>query len=156
MTPDREIERKYLLRAVPARATAAPVADIEQGYLPGTRLIERVRRIRAGCTTRYYRTVKLGAGVERIQVEEETSREVFDVLWTLTAGKRIRKRRYTVATPGGDWEIDDFLDRQLVLAEIELTRADSPVEIPDWLAPVVEREVTEEKGFTNYELASGL
>ncbi len=156
MTADREIERKYLLRGVPARATAAPVADIEQGYLPGTRLIERVRRIRAGCTTRYYRTVKLGAGVERIQVEEETSREVFDVLWTLTAGKRIRKRRYTVATPGGDWEIDDFLDRQLVLAEIELTRADSPVEIPDWLAPVVEREVTEEKGFTNYELASGL
>jgi len=156
VTPSREIERKYLLRAVPARATAAPVADIEQGYLPGTRLIERVRRIRAGCTTRYYRTVKLGAGIERIQVEEETTREVFDVLWTLTLGKRIRKRRYTVATPGGDWEIDDFLDRQLVLAEIELTRADSPVEIPDWLAPVVEREVTEEKGFTNYELASGL
>ena len=156
MTPSREIERKYLLRAVPARATAAPVADIEQGYLPGTRLIERVRRIRAGCTTRYYRTVKLGAGIERIQVEEETTREVFDVLWTLTLGKRIRKRRYTVATPGGDWEIDDFLDRQLVLAEIELTRADSRVEIPDWLAPVVEREVTEEKGFTNYELASGL
>lgn len=156
MTPDHEIERKYLLRGVPARATAAPVADIEQGYLPGTRLIERVRRIRAGCTTRYYRTVKLGTGVERIQVEEETTREVFDVLWTLTAGKRIRKRRYTVSTPDGDWEIDDFIDRPLVLAEIELPRADIPVEIPGWLAPVVEREVTEEPGFTNYELAKGV
>jgi adenylate cyclase len=153
MTPDREIERKYLLRAVPARATAAPVGDIEQGYLPGTRLIERVRRIRAGCTTRYYRTVKVGTGVERIQVEEETTREVFDVLWTLTVGKRIRKRRYTVATADGVWEIDDFVDRPLVLAEIELERADSKVMIPGWLAAEIEREVTDEAGFSNFDLA---
>jgi CYTH domain-containing protein len=154
MTSDREIERKYLLRAVPPRATAAPVADIEQGYLPGKRLIERVRRIRAGCTTRYYRTVKVGAGVERVQIEEETTREVFDVLWSLTAGKRIRKRRYTVATERGTWEIDDFVGRALVLAEIELVAADAEVHVPDWLASVLEREVTEEPGFTNFELSS--
>ena len=153
MSADREIERKYLLRAVPERARAAPVANIEQGYLPGTRLIERVRRIRAGCATRYYRTVKLGSGIERIQVEEETSREVFDVLWTLTRGKRIQKHRYAVVTDHGTWEIDEFVDRPLVLAEIELERAGAEVRMPDWLASVLEREVTHEAGFTNYELA---
>ena len=52
------------------------------------------------------------------------------------------------------WAIDAFLDRDGVFfAEIELASPDEAVEIPDWLAPALVREVTEEAGFTNLDLA---
>jgi hypothetical protein len=38
-----EIERKYLLRGLPEAARAAPAVELEQGYLPGDRLRERLR-----------------------------------------------------------------------------------------------------------------
>ena len=150
---DREIERKYLLRALPAEAKRAPAEELEQGYLPGERLVERVRRVRGPDGERFYRTVKLGAGVERIEVEEETTRDVFDALWKLTKGRRVVKRRHRVADGDLVWEIDDFRDRALVLAEIELPTTDTVVTFPPWLRDVVEREVTDEGEFTNARLA---
>ncbi|HYW09530.1 MAG TPA: CHAD domain-containing protein, partial [Longimicrobium sp.] len=56
-----EIERKYLLRGMPRLDAGVEVRDIEQGYIPGDRLAERVRRVRTPEGTRWYRTVKLGA-----------------------------------------------------------------------------------------------
>jgi CYTH domain-containing protein len=74
-------------------------------------------------------------------------------MWPLTKGKRLTKRRHRV--PQGDltWEIDEFTDRDLVLAEIELPSAETPVEIPDWLEPWVEREVTGDVAYLNWTLA---
>ena len=46
-------------------------------------------------------------------------------------------------------------DRDLVLAEVEFTKADEAVALPDWLTPVVVREVTGEREYTNAALASG-
>jgi CYTH domain-containing protein len=149
-----EIERKYLLRALPALPRTAAVLEIEQGYLPGERLVERLRREQSHeGVVRYYRTVKLGSGVERTELEDETDRGTFEHLWLLTEGRRLRKRRHVV--PDGDdmWEIDEFLDRPLVLAELEIDRADRPITIPRWLAPVLVREVTDERAFTNRSLA---
>jgi CYTH domain-containing protein len=149
-----EIERKYLLRALPKFPRPSVVLDIDQGYLPGERLVERLRRQQSqDGTLRYFRAVKLGSGVERTELEEETDRKTFDHLWQLTEGRRLRKRRYVV--PEGDdmWEIDEFLDRPLVLAELELEHADEKVKIPDWLERVVVREVTDEKEYTNRSLA---
>lgn len=154
MSAEPEIERKYLLRALPRLPRVADVLEIDQGYLPGQRLVERLRRQqhRDGRTA-YFRTVKMGSGVVRLELEEETTKEVFEHLWLLTEGRRLRKRRYLV--PAGDryWEVDEFLDRDLVLAEQELVDADAPVAIPDWLAPVLVREVTTEKPYTNRSLA---
>lgn len=149
-----EIERKYLLNGRPEFPRATAVLDIDQGYLPGERLVERLRREESQeGAVRYYRTVKLGSGVERIELEDETDKKTFDHLWQLTEGRRLRKRRYVV--PDGDdmWEIDEFLDRPLVLAELELDHADEKVKIPDWLEPVMVREVTDEKEYTNRSLA---
>ena len=149
-----EIERKYLLNGRPKFPRATAVLDIDQGYLPGERLVERLRREESQeGAVRYYRTVKLGSGVERIELEDETDKKTFDHLWQLTEGRRLRKRRYVV--PDGDdmWEIDEFLDRPLVLAELELDHADEKVKIPDWLEPVMVREVTDEKEYTNRSLA---
>jgi CHAD domain-containing protein/CYTH domain-containing protein len=150
----REIERKFLLRELPERVRGAESEVIEQGYVPGARLVERLRRVRADGATRLFRTVKLGTGITRIEIEEETSAEVFQAMWRLTTGHRVRKRRYTVSVADRNWEIDDFLDRDgLVLAEVELPAADAPADPPDWLAPFIVREVTDEARFQNVSLA---
>ena len=149
-----EIERKYLLRALPAMPPVADVLEIDQGYIPGEKLMERLRRQRSrDGTVRYFRTVKLGTGVERMEIEDETDERIFGHLWQLTEGRRLRKRRYLVPVAIGTWEIDEFTDRTLVLAELEIERADSPVAIPDWLNPVLVREVTDESEYTNRSLA---
>ncbi len=101
----------------------------------------------------FYRTVKLGEGVARTEIEEETTQAIFDVLWPLTKGRRLRKRRFEVTVDGVIWEIDEFKHRDLVMAEIELDTEDDAVVYPDWLAPAVQREVTKEPEFQNINLA---
>ena len=151
--PEVEIERKYLLRALPRALRGATPAEIEQGYLPGERLRERVRRVVRDGRERLVRTVKLGAGVSRIEVEEETTRELFDVLWPATRARRVRKRRYAVPEGELTWEVDEFTDRALVLAEVELPAPDTPVVFPSWLATYVVREVTDDPAYLNSTLA---
>lgn len=152
---DREIERKYLLAKLPERVRSARSVEVDQGYLPGQRIQERVRRTRdAEGALRYYRTLKSGSGLERIEIEEETTADFFEAVWPLTRGARVWKRRYFVPEADGVWEVDEFLDRpELALAEFEMEHAEQQVVIPDWLAPVMVREVTFEKGYTNRALA---
>lgn len=149
-----EIERKYLLSRLPDLPLATEVLEIDQGYLPGRNVLERLRRQRArDGTVRHFRSVKLGAGVKRLEFEDETDAHTFEHLWLLTEGRRLRKRRHMVTSGGDVWEIDEFTDRPLVLAELELARADAPVSLPDWLKPVLVREVTDEPAYTNRSLA---
>jgi adenylate cyclase len=154
VSADVEIERKYLLRELPRFPKPATILEVDQGYIPGTKVLERVRRQRSDTgDVRYFRTMKLGSGVERMELEDETDEALFTHLWALTEGRRVKKRRYVVPHGGDRWEIDEFLDRPLVLAELELTRADAPVTLPDWLKPVLVREVTDEIAYTNSSLA---
>ncbi|HEX6040155.1 CHAD domain-containing protein [Longimicrobium sp.] len=149
-----EIERKFLLHRMPKLPKGALKTDLAQGYLPGARLQERVRRVRRrGEPARYYRTVKLGTGISRVEVEEECDESTFRRLWPLTKGRRVRKLRYRVADGDLTWEIDRFRDRDLVLAEIELPSEDHLVTPPDWLRDHVVRDVTGEDEYVNINLA---
>jgi CYTH domain-containing protein len=153
-----EIERKYLLRFVPDHARDGRRVDIAQGYIPGEELHERIRSVSIRHGTgrteeHYYRTVKLGEGVARTEIEEETTAAIFEAMWPLTKGHRLRKRRFHVEEDGRTWEIDEFKNRDLVLAEIELKAEDEAVTFPSWLAPAVQREVTTEPAFQNINLA---
>lgn len=150
-----EIERKYLLSGLPPAVAQATSVEIDQGYLPGTEIRERVRRVRGAHGVHFVRTLKTGTGIERIEIEEETSEQFFLAVWPLTRGCRVQKRRYDVPGAAGlVWEIDEFLDRGgLWLAEVELERADQAVAPPDWLRPYIVREVTNEPEFTNRALA---
>lgn len=151
---DREIERKYLLSGMPAGLTDAPWAEIEQGYLPGAKIIERVRRIRAADGgVRYERTCKLGRGIDRFEFQEDVDEVFFTTVWPLTRGKRVFKRRYKVPAGELTWEIDEFTDRRLVLAEVELERADQSIVIPESIRAVLVREVTDDPDYSNYALA---
>jgi CHAD domain-containing protein/CYTH domain-containing protein len=152
-TEDLEIERKYLLRELPERVRGVAANEIAQGWLPGEKLRERLRCVRdPNGAERCYRTVKLGKGLVRVEIEEETTHELFAALWKHTTERRVRKRRYAVTQGDLTWEIDEFTDRDLVLAEIELPSEDTVAELPDWLAPYVVREVTGEAEFVNYNL----
>ncbi|HEY0995313.1 MAG TPA: hypothetical protein VGD77_04940 [Gemmatimonadaceae bacterium] len=151
---DLEIERKYLLSALPDATRGARHVVMEQGYLPGVRIVERLRHYQGTAgDERWVRSIKAGTGITRIEVEEEVPRELFDQLWPLTLGKRVRKRRYYLPDAGLTWEVDEFLDRELVLAELELPHESHRVHIPEWLAPVLVREVSHEPAYLNTALA---
>lgn len=161
MTPPRtasglplEIERKFLLRACPPVVRALKPTQIDQGWLPGKALKERLRRrVEPDGTVSCWRTIKLGPAEARIELEETTSPDLFASLWPLTRQSRVRKERYTIAEGAHHWEIDVFRDRQLVLAEIELQSMDEVFEVPGWLAPYIVRDVTGETAYFNSELA---
>lgn len=148
-----EIERKFLLKSLPPTIRSAPVSEIEQGWLPGERMRERLRRVRNSEGEQYLRTIKLGAGIQRVELEEKTTVELFRALWPLTAGCRVHKRRYFVEEGGLTWEIDQFMDRELVLAEIELPDPTTAIDLPKWLERFVVREVTEDPAYLNLHLA---
>ena len=151
--PPLEIERKYLLTGVPPDMPRRTTTILHQGYLPGEHIIERLRRTIRAKRTSYARTIKLGTGLVRTEIEEPTTQEVFDALWPLTEGKRVEKQRHAIVAGDVTWEIDVFTDRDLVLAEVELTDEHQEVRLPEWLAPYVERDVTEESTYVNYVLA---
>jgi adenylate cyclase len=150
-----EIERRYLLSALPALPAESERTEIEQGWLPavadGTR--ERLRRLSAPSGVRYYSTIKRGTGLRRSENEREIGADDFAARWPRTAGCRIRKERYRVAAGALLWEIDRFLDLPLVMAEIELPSEDASFEMPQWLARCIVREVTLDGRYTNRALA---
>jgi len=148
-----EIERKFLLSGLPSVARRSPSARIDQGYLPGVAIEERVRRTVNGDQKQFHRTVKLGAGLERTEIEEELGEEEFQRLWRMTRGRRVHKRRYYVMEGEVTWEIDRFRDPAIVVAEVELTSSNGDVPFPSWLQAVLVREVTDEAEYSNAKMA---
>lgn len=149
-----EIERKYLLRDCPPEAATASATLIEQGWLPGDVLRERLRRaIADDGSVRHTRTIKLGPIGARIEIEEDTDAVLFAALWPLTASARIRKRRFTIPDGPHVWEIDVFLDRNLVIAEVELAQITDVPTLPSWLTPYVVRDVSSDPAYLNSVMA---
>jgi CHAD domain-containing protein/CYTH domain-containing protein len=147
-----EIERRFLLRRVPATALAFAREEIEQGWLPGLRLVERITSLAPTAGPATLRTSRPATGAGPSEPDGEVDAELFQTIWPLTAGRRTRKRRHIVADYGLLWEIDQYLDRDLVLLEVA-PGPDALVSLPDWLEPYVVREVTGESDFTARALA---
>lgn len=153
----KEIERKYLLKRLPKDLSKLCTAKFrtEHGWLPGELIHERITF--SGKSGKFFRVIKTGQGLERIEAQEEISIDLFSALWPLTKGKRIVKTRYLVPAENGlIWEIDDFLDRDLQLAEIEIPTVDTEVVIPAWLKDYIAKEVTESSIFLNINLAKSV
>lgn len=161
-----EIERAYLLAQLPAIPKDAVVHRIEQGYLPpdehtadlnatGSELTEgRLRRtIHADGSVDCSHTIKHGEGLVRRELQRAITLKQFEQGWPRTAGRRLRKTRYLITAAPLVWEIDEFDELDLVLAEVELPSPDAKVTIPHWLAAHIVREVTEEPAYRNYNLA---
>ena len=172
-----EIERVYLLRALPTPLPHGEVWRIDQGYLPlqsqvidgnshgsgapipPPQLEGRLRRItHSDGSVEHIHTIKSGVGLVRQETERSIDAETFAREWPRTVGRRLEKLRTRITIGDRLWEIDQFTHIPVVLAECELPSIDTPLDIPDWLAPFIVREVTEEPAFRNAELAlrSGL
>lgn len=155
----QEIERKFLVTL----AEGASLYHLGHGadskrrimqyyimFLPEKGYTERVRaETYDGGVSVYTHTIKRGAGIVREENEREISKEEFhDYLAKGTVGE-IVKTRYLY----GRWEIDLFYTTdQIIVAEIELEDVDeTPPPLPEILTIV--KEVTEDKRWTNVELA---
>jgi adenylate cyclase len=148
-----EIERKFLVRELPADLDRHPASSINQGYLAigpdGSEVRLRWRGEQASLTS------KRGHGVARDEAEIEITQAQYETLWPLTQGRRIEKTRYKIAA--GERlviELDIYGGELtgLVVAEIEFpsrSEADAFV-APSWLGP----EVSEDDGYKNQRLAT--
>lgn len=148
-----EIERKFLLEEPPGGLEDLPGEPIEQGYLaieddgPEVRLRRRAGRAKL--------TVKGAGGLSRTEVEIDLTPEQFEALWPATRGRRLTKTRYAWPVPGtnetADLDVYDGAHEGLVVAEVEFDSegASRAFEPP----AVFTREVTEDRGFKNRNLA---
>ncbi len=137
----------------------AEIWKIEQGYFDASATGEgapsgRLRRIThaSGAQTCFH-TVKQGSGFVRIETEREIAADDFDRWWPLTTGRRIAKTRHRVLTQKHTWEVDVFHSIPVLLAEVELASEQESVEIPEWLARFIKREVTDDARWRNASLA---
>jgi len=160
-----EIERKFLLRALPPIPAGAESLRIEQGYLdpqsePDDAPVIREGRVRRtaypGGRTVCHHTIKVGAGMVRHETEKEITEEQFSLAWPRTEGQRIAKVRHRVSDGDTVWEIDAFdAPPGLVLAEVEFESEDAAhtLATPQWLEPFIVREVTTDPAYNNRAIA---
>jgi adenylate cyclase len=145
-----EVERKFLV-GEPPELDGAEADEIQQGYLAiGSDGEVRLRRKGEHLVL----TAKRGTGLSRQESEVELDRERFDVLWPLTEGRRLHKRRHVL--PQGDLKIEiDVYEGELeglVVAEIEFPSEEEARDFdpPEWLG----EEVTGDRRYLNETLAT--
>lgn len=145
-----EIERKYLVRALPAHLDSYPYHTIEQAYL----CTEPVIRIRRQDDS-YYLTYKSKGMLSREEYNLPLTKEAFDHLLPKADGTIITKRRYVIPLENGlsaELDLFDGSFQGMVLVEVEFpdeaaSRAFTP---PSWFA----EEVTYRKEYHNSYLSS--
>jgi adenylate cyclase len=144
-----EIERKFRVIGDEWRAQAVATHRIRQAYLPTKgRLSLRVRIMNGDSATL---TIKTAApGIERNEYEYPIPVGDAEALLEQREGAVIAKVRHDVPASDLVWEIDEFEGENagLIVAEIELERADQPFARPAWVGD----EVTQDPGFYNAAL----
>jgi adenylate cyclase len=147
-----EIERKFLVRELPAGVEQSRSTRIEQGYIAiaddGTEV--RVRR-RDGAAVL---TVKSGSGRSRLEEEIAIDAQRFTRLWPLTEGRRLEKTRHLIPTAMGltiELDVYSGVLTGLMVAEVEFGSEDQAdaFKPPEWFGT----EVTDDARFKNQKLA---
>jgi CHAD domain-containing protein len=142
-SPEHPPER-YLLSGIPPEAASGEVTELEMGWLSGVRPRECFGLVREPDGVRHFRIVHGGSRSD--SRAQPVAIDVFEAYWPVTEGRRIHKRRRTLA---GGWHVDEYLDRPLVVA----VREGAPGNVPGWLEPWVVRIVTEERAYRDEALA---
>ncbi len=149
---NQEIERKFLVKALPPEFDQTPGAAIEQGYLALEPSGRQVRLRKKGETLLL--TAKGGNnGFSRAELEVELTPAQFETLWPLTAGRRLRKKRHDLPWREHTVEIDVYggINQGLVVAEVEFATEEEARRFapPAWLG----RDVSGEAAYGNPNLA---
>jgi CYTH domain-containing protein len=149
--PETEVERKFIVDALPDRGLLAFPAPIEQGYIATGSDGTEVRLRRKG--DRFYQTIKQGQGLSRAQTEIALSGDQFDAMWPHTEGRRVEKTRYEIPCDRHVIELDVFHGslEGLIIAEVEFESVELAREFdpPDWFGA----EVTDDPRYQNRNLA---
>ncbi len=153
-----EIERRFLVTDNGWRDHVAWQAELQQGYLvcreDGLTTRVRVQQSDNG-KDRAWLTIKAKAAAtapRHARLEFEYAIPVEDALALLElAAWRVSKTRHGLLLPGGDWVLDVFsgANAPLVMAEVEIERAEDRPPIPSWCG----REVTGLHQLSNAALA---
>ena len=147
----KETERKFLVLN-PPNLEGIKYVDIRQGYVAIDPEAGNEVRVRQS-DHQYILTIKSKGDLERLEVENELSKEDFEELWKVTNGRSLMKRRYYL--PFQNWmiEIDQYkgILEGLRVAEIEFDDISESnlFNTPAWM----DREVTFDKRFKNQSLA---
>jgi len=146
----QEIERKFLVNG-DFKSLAYDKHELLQGYLSADP--KRTVRIRIK-GDRGYLTIKgisSSDGTSRQEWEKEFSSDEIRALVPLCMEGLIEKTRYLVKSGRHIFEVDEFYGENagLIVAEIELEKADEEFEKPDWLG----EEVTGDKRYYNLQLS---
>lgn len=145
-----EIERKYMVDALPPDYKAYPSRAIQQAYL----CTEPVIRIRKE-DEEYYLTYKSKGLLEREEYNLPLTKEAYEHLLPKADGRILTKRRYRIPIEGTSLTIDlDLFSgvyEGLCLAEVEFeTRQEAEQFVPpDWFG----KDVTFSGEYQNSRLA---
>lgn len=157
-----EIERRFRVdveRLAPDGSDGKPLPDnalsITQGYLsvdPHIRVRISYYRNTRGCVEECSVTIKGDGTVARTEYVLPLPDKHAGGLLAMCRGRVIHKIRHRLHIGGRRWFVDQFEHPHagLWLAETELHSADESFPKPPWLG----REVTEDKRYSNVQLAS--
>jgi len=153
-----EIERKFLLKRVPAflakdleRYLIHQVYVDIDGQVTRFRMTEDLRR--PNNETIYFKCVKkpISTGVFE-EIEVKVSENTFNKM-AKQPHRFIIKERLVYSDGGLKWEIDIYEDINLVTLEVELDDINQEIEIPEKIKKEIICEVTGQKPFSNYSLS---
>jgi adenylate cyclase len=133
----QEIERKFLVKGTAWKAQAAGTL-YRQGYLSSVK--ERTVRVRIAGEKAFLTIKGLNKGVTRTEFEYPVPvDDAAAMLDGLCERPLIEKTRYVLPSGGYTWEIDEFHGDNdgLVVAEVELRRADDKPPLPEWVGEEV-------------------
>jgi len=137
----KEIERKFLVKKDEFQRIKSSLFCfvIRQGYVVSNE--DGVVRVRSKFGQNYLCVKGKNIGITRdeyeIAVPELVGKDLFGLCGTVIEKRRYR---YPIIPSGKEWEIDEFLDKELdglILAEIELSSEDEKFEIPYFIGDEV-------------------
>ena len=156
-----EIERKYLLRKMPKEVldNAFRTEDCDIYYRPDGDVWVRATIVNSHDRETdakeqvYIETIKkhISHGnsetYERYISEAELKRHIE------LSETYIKKTRYFFKSGSEIWEVDDFENLKLVMAELEVNSLNDMVEVPQCIVDELLVEVTGDKSFSNQNMA---
>ncbi len=144
-----EIERKFLVSGDAWKTAAAPGVRIQQGYLCSDK--DRTVRVRVAGDQAWLTVKGLTQGSSRPEFEYPVPIEDGRQMLAMCERPLLEKTRHRVDHASLTWEVDVFEgdNAGLILAEVELERADQKVDLPPWAG----LEVTDDARYYNVNLA---
>ncbi|MCK5043631.1 hypothetical protein KAR52_01350 [Candidatus Pacearchaeota archaeon] len=95
-----------------------------------------------------YFTLKDCGGLSRNELEVKVDQNTFDKYWPRTEGKRVEKIRLNKSFEGHTAEIDVYSDRNLIVAEVEVSTLQEAERLS-----LLGKDVTSNKEYKNKNLA---